>query len=55
MILTTYDRGMAAREAKGERKALREVIVQLASPRCGAPGDAVLASLQRRSKTSPLA
>ena len=31
MIQTTYDRGVAA----GELKALREVIVQLASPRCG--------------------
>jgi hypothetical protein len=43
MILTTYDRGIA----EGERKALREVIVQLASPRCGAPGEPVLASLRQ--------
>jgi hypothetical protein len=43
MILTTYDRGMAA----GKRAALQEVIVQLASPRCGAPGETVLASLRQ--------
>src|SRR5262245_18404670 len=42
MILTTYDKGMAA----GKRNALQEVIVHLASPRCGAPAESVLARLR---------
>jgi hypothetical protein len=37
MILTTYDRGMADGLAIGKRKALRMVIIQLASSRCGKP------------------
>ena len=45
MILTTYDRGMAAGEAKGKREALREVIVEFASQQCGAPDESVRARL----------
>ncbi len=33
MTLTTYDRGMVV----GERKALRRMILQLASRQCGVP------------------
>lgn len=51
MIVTTYDRGIAdgkaAGKVVGKRETLQEVIVQLASPRCGAPGEPVLASLRQ--------
>jgi hypothetical protein len=43
MVLTTYDRGVA----EGERKALRGVIVQLASPKCGAPDESVQTRLRQ--------
>lgn len=41
MMLTTYDRG----KAEGRREELREVILQLASPRCGTPDENVQAKL----------
>jgi hypothetical protein len=37
MILSTYDR----LKAEGKREALCEVIIELASPRCGAPDEGV--------------
>jgi hypothetical protein len=43
MILTTYDRGIA----EGKREALREVIVQFASPQCGAPDEDAQARLRQ--------
>ena len=39
MILTTYDRGMAAGEAKGERKALQAMVIRLATRLCGSPDE----------------
>jgi hypothetical protein len=47
MILSTYDRLKAEGKKEGKCEALQEVIVQLASPRCGAPGETVLASLRQ--------
>jgi hypothetical protein len=47
MILTTYDRGVAEGEAKGRREALLEVIIQLASPRCGTPDESVQTRLRQ--------
>jgi hypothetical protein len=51
MILTTYDRGVADGERKGEQKgrreALHEMIVQLASPHCGAASEGELVSLRQ--------
>jgi hypothetical protein len=43
MILTTYDRGVA----QGKREALQEVIIQLASPKCGVPDEGVQARLRQ--------
>jgi hypothetical protein len=40
MILTTYDRGMAAGEAKGKREALQTMVIRLATRQCGAPDEA---------------
>ena len=47
MILTTYDRLKAEGNAEGKREALQEMIVQLASPRCGEASESVLASLHQ--------
>src|SRR5262245_3671850 len=39
MILTTYDKGMRAGEAKGKREALRAMVIRLASKHCGVPDE----------------
>jgi hypothetical protein len=45
MILTTYDRGMAAGEAKGKREALQVMVIRLASRQCGAPEESTRAKI----------
>jgi hypothetical protein len=42
MILTTYDRGIAA----GERKALQAMVIRLASRQCGAPDENTRATIR---------
>lgn len=46
MLLTTYDRGVADGETKGERKAFQEMIIDLATPHCGVPDESVLTKLR---------
>ncbi len=46
MILTTYDRGMAAGEAKGKRETLQAVVIRLATRQCGAPDENTRKAIQ---------